>query len=411
MPQDPLVSICIPTYKRSRYLASLLESLTGQLAALPYPYEIVIADNASPDPTREVVMSFTDRLPIRYLRHATNIGGYPNWQFVMTQAAGRYLVYLSDDDSLLGDEVADVVAAMEADPEIVVTYAPWLQYDLVAQKEEGLFWSVPRDVRVARDRHAELLDHVLRHHIFPEIAIVRRDAFVATMPRIHEPAFLAFVHSSDYLAKGAVLIRAQPFYVAITRYFADEQREQLGAEEAEHAWDRYRGGLEYMLARSGTPVAAEERTGFMLRVQRLVASRMSVAVRLRRAKRRDPVDTYYIAMRIRGMGYESMLPAPMSALASEAMIGFLLNDPELRRGMARMLCVGRMTEDERDYLATNGGLPVDCIPRLASCRELRDTLVFVRHDAPDADGIDESGNPSRNVRVLRERDLGFKFGA
>ena len=44
----PLVSFCIPTYNRSRYLASLLESLVGQLAAFPYPYELVIADNASP---------------------------------------------------------------------------------------------------------------------------------------------------------------------------------------------------------------------------------------------------------------------------------------------------------------------------------------------------------------------------
>ena len=99
----PLVSICVPTYNRSRYLASLLESLVGQLAAFPYPYELVIADNASPDNTRDVVHAFSGRLPIRYLRHDTNIGGYPNWQFVMSKAIGRYLVYLSDDDSLLGD--------------------------------------------------------------------------------------------------------------------------------------------------------------------------------------------------------------------------------------------------------------------------------------------------------------------
>ena len=81
------------------------------------------------------------------------------------------------------------------------------------------------------------------------------------MPRINEHAFLAFVHSADYLTKGAVLIRQQPFYVAITRYFDDEVREQLGTDEVEHAWDRYRGGLEYLMARTGTPISAEERTG------------------------------------------------------------------------------------------------------------------------------------------------------
>ena len=33
----PLLSICVPTYNRSRYLASLLEGLVAQLAAFPYP--------------------------------------------------------------------------------------------------------------------------------------------------------------------------------------------------------------------------------------------------------------------------------------------------------------------------------------------------------------------------------------
>ena len=145
-----LVSFCIPTFNRSRYLQSLLESLVGQLNGFPYRFELVIADNASPDATPDVVAAFADRLPIRYLRHDTNIGGYPNWQFVMSQATGRYLVYLSDDDSLLGDQVAATIAKMEADPEIVVVYAPWLLYDLVEQREQGQFYTVPRDLRIER---------------------------------------------------------------------------------------------------------------------------------------------------------------------------------------------------------------------------------------------------------------------
>ena len=37
-----------------------------------------------------------------------------NWQFAPSQATGRYVVDLSDDDSLLGVQVADMVATMEA---------------------------------------------------------------------------------------------------------------------------------------------------------------------------------------------------------------------------------------------------------------------------------------------------------
>ena len=144
---------------------------------------------------------------------------------------------------------------MEADPGIAVVFAPWKLYDLVAQQEQGQFYDVPQDLRIEKDRHAELLDHLLRHHIFPEIHIARRDALQRLMPRINEHAFYAFVHAADYLSLGAVLIQKAPFYVSITRYFADEERTQAGNEEVEVAWDRYRGGLEYILARAGGQIA------------------------------------------------------------------------------------------------------------------------------------------------------------
>ena len=40
-----------------------------------------------------------------------------------------------------------------------------------------------------------------------------------------------------------------------------------------------------------------------LRIQQMIAVRMNVAIRLRHANKRDPVDTYHLAMRLRGLGY------------------------------------------------------------------------------------------------------------
>jgi glycosyltransferase involved in cell wall biosynthesis len=80
-----LLSLCIPTFNRGRYLASLLESLVLQMAAFPHPYELVISDNACTDDTPAVVQRFLDKLPIRYIRHPEGIGCYPNVIFVMTQ--------------------------------------------------------------------------------------------------------------------------------------------------------------------------------------------------------------------------------------------------------------------------------------------------------------------------------------
>jgi len=406
----PQVSFCIPTYNRCRYLASLLESLVAQLAGFPFTYELVIADNASTDATAETIAAYADRLPIRALRHTTNIGGYGNWQFVLAQAAGRYVVYVADDDSILGDQVATAIAKMEADPELGVVYAPWLLFDLVAQQSQGQFFTVPHDLRIERNQHVQLLDHVLRHHIFPEIQIIRRDVLQATMPRVNEHAFFAFVHAADYLTQGAILIQRQPFYVSITRYFADDQREQLGNSEVEHAWDRYRGGLEYMIARTGVAIGAEERFGLHARIQQMIASRMAVAIRLRHLHKRDPIDTYHLAMRLRGLGYESLLPVPLTTLACEAMLAFVMRDGELHRGVRQMICIGTSDRGERDYFTREARVPVEFLPDMERCAHLSDALLFIRDDAVKAQELDSVAAAPRNVRIVRERDVAARFG-
>ena len=406
----PLVSICIPTYNRSRYLEALLQSLVEQLADFPFPYEVVIADNASPDRTPEVVRAFEDRLPIRSLRHERNIGGYPNWQFVMSRGLGRYLVYLSDDDGLLGPQLAELIARMEANPELAVVYAPWRLFDRVDGQVQGQFYSVPEDLHFQRGDHVRLLDTVLRHGIFPEIAVLRREVHHATMPRINDHAFLAFVHSTDYLRQGDVMIQREPFYVAITRYFANEDREQLGTDEVEGAWDRYRGGLEYMLAACGPSLSDEERSAFHLRVQRMIADRIAVAIRLRHAKRRSAIDSFYLAMRLRGMGYEALLPVPMETLCVQAMLEFLSKDPEIQRGMRQVVCVGECLPDMRELFERTMHLPVRFEPDCEDAGELSDTLLFVREDAVAAQDIDCALAAQRNVRVLHERHLAAKFG-
>ncbi len=374
----------------------------------PYAFEIVVADNASPDSTAEVVQRFQEQLPIRYLRHEENIGCFANVQFVMMQATGRYVVYLSDDDCILGAPMAETIARMEADPGITVTFAPWKLYDLVAQQEQGQFYDVPHDLRIERDRHGELLDHILRHHIFPEVHIARRDALQRLMPRINEHAFFAFVNAADYLSLGAVLIQKAPFYVAITRYFAEEERSQAGNEEVEVAWDRYRGGLEYMLARAGSQIAAEERAGFHLRIQQMIALRMSVAVRLRHAKKRDPLDTYYIATRMKGMGYEDLLPVPLATLASEAMLEFLLEDPVINRGVDRMVTVGPFDSAAREYLRLNARHPVSFVDTLPSPAGLANTLVFVSDHNEDSELTDRLFEQGQ-LNMVRERDLLARF--
>jgi hypothetical protein len=402
----PMLSLCIPTYNRARYLDSLLSSLVLQLQDFPYAYELVISDNACTDDTAQVVERHAQALPIRYLRHAQGIGCYPNMVFALTQARGRYVMYLADDDCVLGAPLADTVAAMEADPQTVVTYAPWLLYDLVAQQEQGQFYRVPHDLCIARDQQAELLDHVLRYRIVPEIYVARTEVMKRLMPRVDDIAFFAFTQAADYLTQGAVRIRQQPFYVSITRYFEGETRSQVGNGEVELAWDRYRGGLEYMMARAGDRMGAEERAGFHLRVQQMIAERMAAAIRLRHAQGKDPQQTHRLAMRVKGMGYEQLLPVPLAVLAAKASLHFLLNDAALHRGMQRLVCIGPFDAEAQAYLQHHAAQPVE-FHGLTPQPALQNALLFV--SAATDFSLGDTDLHARNLQMVREPDLCERF--
>jgi glycosyltransferase involved in cell wall biosynthesis len=405
----PTLSLCIPTFSRARYLASLLDSLCNELADFPYTFEVFISDNASTDDTEAVVARYTDRLPIRYHRHEKNAGAFANRQFAMSNCLGRYVLYIADDDALLGRQLADTIARMEADPEIAVVYAPWMLYDLVDEQSLGTFYTVPRDLLFERGQHLEMLDQLLRHRVFPEVQIVRRDVFERTMPRIYNHAFFAFVHAAEFLSAGRVLIQQEPFYVAITRYFADEVRTQAGTEEVEYAWDRYRGGLEYLLART-EGVKQDEMVGLHARINAMIADRMAVAIRIRHAYGRNPVDTWTIAMRLRGMGYAHLCPVPFETLSAAASMHFLLHDEELHLGLARMAAVGEFVGPVRDYIETHASRPVTFVDALADTDTLSNTLVLLRDESGlDEDPVLEQSMRGRNVRIVRERDVLERF--
>ena len=400
-----LVSFCVPTYNRARYLNALLESLTQELAEFPFSYEVFVSDNASTDGTAEVVSRFQSRLQLRYVRHIENRGAFANYQYIHAQAGGRYVIYIADDDTVLGDRVADIIGQMEANPEIGIAYAPWNLLNLVTGQAQGQFYHQDRDVLVGRGQFAVLLETILLYRIFPEIYICRRDMVQVVMPRVHDQAYYAFVHAAEFVHHRSVLFLQKPYYVSVTNYFADHQRTQVGSEEAEIAWDRYRGGLEYILGRAVRQLSVAQRSQFQSLIQEMVVERMSVAVRLRVRGGKDPVETYYLAYRLKAAGAERLLPMPLPLLCIEAALGFLLTDPELNRDMQQLVCLGEFPENLAMRIRSGSKLAVsfcrgiEDLPQLAAT-----TLVFVRGSA------EQSPPPVGCLaRFVRESALLAKF--
>jgi glycosyltransferase involved in cell wall biosynthesis len=110
MSGQPLVSIGIPTYNRPAGLRRTLECLTKQTYR---NLEIIVSDNASPEPEVEsVALEFAGRdARVQYCRHKENRGPEFNFKFVLQQAQGSYFMWAADDD---GWEANFVEVCMDA---------------------------------------------------------------------------------------------------------------------------------------------------------------------------------------------------------------------------------------------------------------------------------------------------------
>jgi glycosyltransferase involved in cell wall biosynthesis len=109
-----LVSIGIPTYNRARLLAQAIESARRQT----YPHvEIIVCDDASTDNTSEQVARFQDPR-LRYHRNDRNLRPPASWNQCVRLARGEYFTLLPDDDVLYPEFAAELVAALDQQPEL-----------------------------------------------------------------------------------------------------------------------------------------------------------------------------------------------------------------------------------------------------------------------------------------------------
>ena len=123
-PQDatPVLSLCVPTYKRASLLPQSLRSVLSQITPdLAPSVEVVILDNASPDDTPSVVAQMQAEFPdapVRYVRRPQNIGADANMCDAPNQARGEFVYLISDDDVLLPGAVERLLQLIHEHPEL-----------------------------------------------------------------------------------------------------------------------------------------------------------------------------------------------------------------------------------------------------------------------------------------------------
>ena len=106
---NPLFSIVLPVYNRSEYLEKAVDSVITQTYQ---NWELIIADDASDLPTREILYRYALFPNIKILRNAKNLGLFPNLNQAIRQVQGTYVILLCIDDFLLPHCLEDSVKLM-----------------------------------------------------------------------------------------------------------------------------------------------------------------------------------------------------------------------------------------------------------------------------------------------------------
>jgi len=117
----PLISLLVPTRNRLPYLKHTLQSALNQNDA---DLEIIVADNATDDGTREYLASLGNR--IKVVRSETALSMTDNWHRGLAAVTGEWVIVIGDDDALMPpfmSVIKDTLGRMP-DAEMVTWRAP-----------------------------------------------------------------------------------------------------------------------------------------------------------------------------------------------------------------------------------------------------------------------------------------------
>jgi len=93
---EPLLSICIPTYNRADVLVQCLESIVTN-DGFGDDVEVVVSNNCSTDDTEEICLKYSSLYPnIKYFKNDTNIGADRNILHVLELGTGTFLKLSND---------------------------------------------------------------------------------------------------------------------------------------------------------------------------------------------------------------------------------------------------------------------------------------------------------------------------
>jgi glycosyltransferase involved in cell wall biosynthesis len=139
---QPSVSVVLVTYNRASLLNATIDSVLGQTMV---DFELIIADDASPDGTQQVCQrrAISDNR-IRYQRRPENMGMPQNLNLGILASTGKYVAILHDDDVYCSDLLREWKTCLDEHPKAAFVFNAYRVLDAQGRTRTVYRETLPR---------------------------------------------------------------------------------------------------------------------------------------------------------------------------------------------------------------------------------------------------------------------------
>jgi glycosyltransferase involved in cell wall biosynthesis len=131
------VSVCIPVYNGSAYIA---ESINSVLAQTYEDFHLIVCDNCSTDNTEEIVRSFHDPR-LTFIRNSENLGLVGNANRCLEISKGEYVCIWHHDDVMLPANLEYKVHLLDEHPEVGFVHSNLILIDEMGEIIAPEIWN------------------------------------------------------------------------------------------------------------------------------------------------------------------------------------------------------------------------------------------------------------------------------